>query len=281
MTRARSIAAATLAVAAVTLAGATASGSAHEPKPAAPDDVVASWDAIGNQALTASGLTFAEGHVIFAYEAVAVYDAVTAVQGGYRPFAVAVHARHGASGQAAAAAAAHLVLAHYLPDQAAAILDPAYAASLAAIPDGRSEDDGVAVGEQVALRWLALRAGDGFRTPLGYTAPDPPVPGVWIPTAPPPAQPIGTYLAQMRPFSLASPDQFRPSGRRRSRAGAGLATTRRRRTMDPPQALSARRTKRLSRASGPSRPCSRLTARSAASSSNTDSTSSTPRDSWR
>ena len=45
---------------------------------------------------------------------------------------------------------------------------------------------------------------------MTYTPPDPPVPGVWIPTAPTP--PIGPYLGLMRPFSLDSADQFRPNG---------------------------------------------------------------------
>jgi hypothetical protein len=47
--------------------------------------------------------------------------------------------------------------------------------------------------------------------PGSYTPPDPPIAGVWIPT-PPPAQPIGIYLAHMRPFSLDSPGEFRPGG---------------------------------------------------------------------
>jgi hypothetical protein len=212
MTRTRAIALATLAaiIAVAASSAATAFGGARDPN-GPPDELVSSWDAIGDQALTASGLTFAEGHVIFAYEAVAVYDAVTAVEGGYRPFAVDVHAPRAASAPAAAAAAAHAVLVHYLPGQAATILDPAYAASLAAIPDGQGKTDGVAVGERVAARWLAARADDGFRATIVYTPPDPPIPGVWIPTPPPP-QPIGTYLAQMRPFSLHSTDQFRPGG---------------------------------------------------------------------
>ena len=45
---------------------------------------------------------------------------------------------------------------------------------------------------------------------MTYTPPNPPIPGVWIPTAPTP--PIGTYLGLMRPFSLDSADQFRPDG---------------------------------------------------------------------
>jgi hypothetical protein len=133
-----------------------------------------------------------------------------AIEGGYRPFAINGDAPAGASAEAAVAAAAHRILVHYLPAQAPAILDPAYTASLAAIPDGQAKTDGVATGEQVAALLIAERADDGFRAPVTYTPPDPPIPGVWIPTASTP--PIGTYLGLMRPFSLDSADQFRPGG---------------------------------------------------------------------
>jgi hypothetical protein len=199
-----------LFVAAVGLSGAAATSSAHNRPAGPPDSYVTNWDAIGSQAFTAAGLTAAEGHVIFAYVAIAVYDSVTAVEGGYRPFAVDVDAPAGASAQAAVAAAAHRVLAHYLPAQAPTILDPAYAASLATIPDGQARTDGVAVGETVADLLIAQRAGDGFRAAVTYTPPNPPIPGVWIPTAPTP--PIGTYLGLMQPFSLGSADKFRPGG---------------------------------------------------------------------
>jgi hypothetical protein len=82
--------------------------------------------------------------------------------------------------------------------------------SLATIPDGQAKQDGAATGAQVAEAVIALRADDGFRAPVEYIPPDPPIPGVWIPTAPTP--PNGTYLPFMRPFSLRSPDQFRPGG---------------------------------------------------------------------
>jgi hypothetical protein len=200
---------AALLVVLAALAGA-ATVSANTPPPGPPDTYVASWDAVGTQALAASGLGPAEGHVIFAYVAIAVYDAAMAIEGGYRPFAVDVDAPAGASAEAAVAAAAHRVLVHHLPAQAATMLDPAYAASLATIADGSAKTDGVAVGERVAAALIAQRAGDGFRAPAGYTAPSPPIPGVWLPTAPTP--PIGAYLGLMRPFSLSSADQFRPGG---------------------------------------------------------------------
>jgi hypothetical protein len=135
---------------------------------------------------------------------------VIAVKGGYRPFAVAARAPRRASAEAAVVAAAHRILAHHLPAQRATVLDPAYAASLATIADGKAKTAGVATGEKVAARLLAQRSGDGFRAPLTYTPPDPPVPGIWLPTAPTP--PVGPYLGRMRPFSLRSARQFRPQG---------------------------------------------------------------------
>jgi hypothetical protein len=176
----------------------------------APDTYVAAWDQIGANAMTAAGLSPGDGHTVFAYLSIAVYDSVVAVAGGYRPFAVDLDAPPGASAEAAVAAAAHGILVHYVPNQTVAITDPAYVASLATIADGAAKTDGIAVGEEVAARLIALRADDGFRAPVTYTPPDPPIPGMWLPTVP--APPAGTYFGGMRPFALDSPDQFRPSG---------------------------------------------------------------------
>jgi hypothetical protein len=174
------------------------------------DTFVISWDAVGSQAFTAAALSPAEGHVIFAYVSIAVHDAVTAARPGYEPFAVHARAPARTSPQAAVAAAAHAVLAHHLPAQAPGIVDPAYAASLAGIPDGAAKTRGIVLGERVAAALIAQRADDGFRVPVTYTPPDPPVAGRWLPTAATP--PIGTYLGRMRPFALRSADQFRPNG---------------------------------------------------------------------
>jgi hypothetical protein len=199
-----------LMLAALTGLGTPAATSAAHAEGGPPDAYVVSWDSIGNQAFTAAALSPAEGHTIFAYVAIAVYDSVMAIDGGYEPFAVATDAPDGASAEAAVAAAAHAVLVHYLPAQAPAILDPAYVASLATIPDGQAKEDGVAVGAQVAALLIAQRADDGFRAPVTYTPPSPAIPGVWLPTAATPT--IGPYLGLMRPFSLDSADQFRPNG---------------------------------------------------------------------
>jgi hypothetical protein len=199
-----------LIAAAVALGGAATKSSAHNQPNGPPDTYIAAWDAVGSQAFSAAALTPPDGIVISAYVGIAVYDSVMAIDGGYRPFAVDVDAPRGASAQAAVAAAAHGILVRYLAAQAPTIIDPAYTASLATIPDGKAKTDGIAVGVEVADTLIAQRANDGFRAPVTYTPPNPPIPGVWIPTAPTP--PIGTYIGLMRPFSLASADQFRPDG---------------------------------------------------------------------
>ncbi len=107
----------------------------------APDTYVAAWDAIGAQAFTAAGLTPAEGHTIFAYVAIAVYDSAMAVQEDYEPFLVDADAPAGASAEAAVAAAAYRVLAHYLPAQEPSILTAGLRAHRSrAIPDSAAKE---------------------------------------------------------------------------------------------------------------------------------------------
>jgi hypothetical protein len=198
-----------LAALAVGLGGSAAASRAHA-QPAAADTYVTYWDNVANQAFTAATVPPPDGFVISAYVAIAVYDSVLAIEGGHQPFAVDVEAPEGASPEAAVVAAAHTILANYLPAQRATILDPAYDQSLGTIRDGVAKEDGVATGEFVARILIRKRAGDGFRAPVGYTPPDPPIPGVWIPTAPSP--PLATYMPNMTPFSLRTPSQFRPGG---------------------------------------------------------------------
>lgn len=199
-----------LVLAAVCLGGAAATSSARGDSGSPPDTYVASWDATATQAFTAAALTPAEGHVIFAYLAIAEYDSVMAIDGGYKPFAVDVDAPEGASAEAAVNEAAYRILVHYLPAQKTTILDPAYLAAMGTIPASQAKDDGTSTGKAVADLLIAQRADDGFRASVTYTPPNPPIPGVWLPTAPTP--PVGTYLGGMRPFALDSADQFRPAG---------------------------------------------------------------------
>ena len=183
------------------------------------DTYVSAWDAVGSRAFTAAGLSPAEGHVIFGYAGIAVYDAVMAVRRKYEPFTIRTRARRGASPEAAVVAAAHRIYEHYLPLQEATILDPAYDASLATIRDGKAKATGVAVGLRVANALIARRAHDGFRADVVYTPPTPPGPGDWVPTAPTP--PFGTYLGKM--------ETLRPGVRRSVPTGRASPTSEQRR----------------------------------------------------
>jgi PAP2 superfamily len=211
--RARFIAAALFATIAIGVGGTAATSRAHAQPASAPDTYVTYWDNVANQAFTAALTPPPDGSVISAYVGIAVYDSVIAIEGGYEPFAVDVDAPQGASPEAAVVAAAYAILVHYMPAQQATIFDPAYEQSLGTIPEGQAKDDGVATGEFVARVFIRERADDGFRVSVPYVPPDPPIPGVWIPTAQTP--PLGTYMPNMTPFSLRRPSQFRPHGPRR------------------------------------------------------------------
>ena len=144
---------------------------------------------------------------------VAIYDAAVALTGRYQPYAATPAAPAGTSPKAAIATAAYDTLTGLQPQLGAsqAILDGDYAAYLAAIPDGTSKTEGIAVGDQAAAAVLALRANDGrgcttTLTDLGLPAPGP---GIWQP-GPGPA--LGLCLPGMRPLALESADQFRPDG---------------------------------------------------------------------
>ena len=177
-------------------------------------DAVTDWSAIAQAAIVTNAGRPPSGSIVdVAYVFAAVYDAVNAIDGRYTAFAVSLPtASPTASQDAAAAAAAHHVLKTFFPTQQV-FLDGALASSMAAIPPGPARDQGNAVGVQVATAFLALRANDGRNAvvPYGFGS----GPGVYqlTPGAPaPPASPATPWVAQMRPFALQSPSQFRAEG---------------------------------------------------------------------
>jgi hypothetical protein len=141
----------------------------------------------------------------------AIYDAVIAIHGGYRPYAAAITAPPGTSVEAAVATAAHRVLTGILGPKQAAILTARYDAFMATIANGHSIANGVAIGEQVAAAVLALRADDGRDANPTLEDLDPPAAGagVWEPGA---APAVGLRMPGIRPLALSTASQFRPNG---------------------------------------------------------------------
>ena len=109
----------------------------------------------------------------------------------------------GISPEVAAQAAARRVLEGLYPEQKN-MLDAAFDAAMANLPDGTSRSAGIAAGEKAAATMLAERKTDGFASPETYR----PVtsPGVYITTA----LPTASHAALMTPFALKSVSQYRP-----------------------------------------------------------------------
>src|SRR5262245_29320774 len=144
---------------------------------------------------------------------VAIYDAAVSLTGGYQPYAATPRAPEGTSPEAAVATAAYETLTGLQPQLGAsqAILDADHTAYLAAIPDGPSKADGIAVGDQVAQAVLALRVNDGrgCSTTLSDLGLPPAALGIWQPG---PGPVLGLCLPGMRPLALKTANQFRPDG---------------------------------------------------------------------
>ena len=105
---------------------------------AARADVVLDWNAIAVSTLVGQGQSpFAQARFM-AITQLAVFEAVNAITGDYKPYLGTVVAPAHASADAAAVAAAYAVLKNYFP--LAPNLDAAYAASLAAIPERLSQE---------------------------------------------------------------------------------------------------------------------------------------------
>jgi hypothetical protein len=178
-----------------------------------PGNSVQQWNAIAEDTVIGSGAFQIEGFIYMAYVSAAVYDAVTAIEGGYEPYATDIPAPPGASTDAAVVEAAYRTLRNYFPAQGAT-LDALYAEALAGIADGQAKDDGKAVGLAAVNGIIDLRANDGRLTPIGTTSsfpPKPPGPGVWRLTPPAFAAPQVPWTGSVTPFVLESGDQFLPN----------------------------------------------------------------------
>jgi hypothetical protein len=146
----------------------------------------------------------------FAMLHAAIYDAVNAIDRGHVSYLVSVpHASRRGSQDAAAAAAAHDVLATLYP-AFSSMLDDEFQESLAKGSRGEDQTEGIRIGEAVANQILALRSHDGSSAaPLPYVFGN--AAGDYQSTPPNfPPQPQFTHWSLVIPFALLHADQFRP-----------------------------------------------------------------------
>lgn len=146
---------------------------------------------------------------------IAMFDAIDAIVGGYQSY-TGIHPAPAASMDAAIVQAAHDTLVALFPSQASKF-DARLADDLNQIPPGagNTKDKGVNLGKSAAAAILSLRAGDGSEIPdphvgvaSGFITSD--LPGKWRqdPISHGPLA-LGAYWGEVRPFVLASSDQFR------------------------------------------------------------------------
>ena len=196
--------------------------------PAAANEVV-QWNDTTMKAIEANGQVAIVSTRTLAMVHAAVHDALNAIGRRYEAYYFEGPGDSAASPDAAIAAAAHTVLVGVVssfgtPAQKGATLalvDQAYAASLARVTDGPARNAGVAVGRAAGAAMLTLRKDDGANRDAPYT---PGVgPGRWrphpnpVPPNPPIANPDAArgYGASavpgwgnVAPFTLLSASQF-------------------------------------------------------------------------
>lgn len=170
-------------------------------------DVVTDWNVTAME-VSAQTSTPVQSRALAITHA-AVFDAVNAIEGKYKAYVVEIKAPAGAAQEAAAAAAAHAVLSWLFPAHKG-MLDGALTNSLAKVPDGAVKDDGVAVGKQVAEKYIVVRRDDGSARKVEYTPRS--GTGQWQPTPPAHAPMALPQWAEVTPFVLTSPTELGVKG---------------------------------------------------------------------
>ncbi len=174
------------------------------------EDVILQWNRVLGQTLQIPNAQPPTVNPVrsFAMMHLAMFDAVNSIDRSYTPYLTDVgNSSHNASLEAAAAQAAHDVLAGLYPNQQS-IFDAELAQSLSGIPVNRTRQ-GIRVGHIVAARMLENRANDGWSAPwTPYILP--PTPGNWQETSPGPYPGFAIFTNNpgVTPFALTQNTQF-------------------------------------------------------------------------
>ena len=173
------------------------------------EDVILQWNRVLSQTIATPGAHPATIRTQRSYAMMhlAMFDAVNSIEGDYTPYLSDIPSAARASVKAAAAQAAHDVLASLYPNRQG-IFAMELADSLIGISPLQAFR-GKAVGRAAAQRMLTHRANDGWTvTPPAYVLP--PTPGNWQPTPPANAPAAFTHFPAVMPFALAQSTQFLP-----------------------------------------------------------------------
>jgi hypothetical protein len=195
---------------------------------AAQANEVTNWNQIATNTLVAfpaaAGGAASALQVNMAMPQGAVYDAVNAIEQRHQAYLLTTQFNPTASKEAAVATAGYRVLSNIVQTVPPSIpfpnrtalqesLNAAYDASLNAIPDGEAKTEGIAAGNAAADAMITARQNDGRFGPSPWVPNY--EPGHWQPLL----NPDGTlqldptaWVANVRPFLIQSPSQFRTDG---------------------------------------------------------------------
>ncbi|MDP8914674.1 MAG: vanadium-dependent haloperoxidase [Pseudomonadota bacterium] len=175
--------------------------------PASADTVTDWWEVANryyNAAQGSPGPLTPEIHRASTRAALAMFEALNAIDRRYRTYLNVPAGDAAASGDAAAATAAYKVLLQSYPANKAP-LDESYALAMAGIKDERARETGRAIGEQAAQAALASILIDPAVAQTPYRPRT--IPGQWIGASLPSLEP---YWRTMKPWVVPSPDALRP-----------------------------------------------------------------------
>ena len=174
-------------------------------------DIVRQWTTISNDPYQGRIVTAQPPLVArnLAMIHAAMFDAANAVTGQYQAYRVNLPMQVGADPSAAAAAAAFEVAKSlYSAVDEIAVWQASLDETLAQVPDGTAKTLGIALGQRVGLAILADRVNDGAKGSSTY-APTAEA-GKWRRTFPDYLPPLLSQWPKVKPFALASGDEFRP-----------------------------------------------------------------------
>lgn len=174
-------------------------------------DVVTDWNQATIEAIRAAPAASNPGDStrIFAMVHTAVYDAVNSVTKTNNPYHSQYNAAENTSMEAAAAQAAHDVLAHLFPSQAASF-DSLLTNHMMAISNWPAKGNGMTVGAQSAASIINLRSNDGAQNSTFYTTTN--APGHWAPDPLHPNQSAwGPNWGNVTPWTVPNSGTYAPS----------------------------------------------------------------------
>jgi hypothetical protein len=167
-------------------------------------DVITDWNEKAVNAGYAAQVTPGVSARNIAMMHIAMFEALNSIEPRYTPYRTRPSAEPGTSRDAAAAVAAHYILARAYPDQAKEF-DKALEASLAAVPEGSAKTEGTRLGEQSARAIFDERRTDGADAANTYRPFT--VAGKYVPTT----FPLMSGWGAVRPFAMKTSGQFRPA----------------------------------------------------------------------